>query len=91
MSIIQKSRSIVGLDPEDLEGALVFGELGEVFLSEDFFDILFVGGIDESDAGTLETGTREAAAIDSGEGAHDLVDGDELGGATLVVVDAGLA
>ena len=48
-----------------------------------------MGWVDEGDAGAFEAGTREAPAIDSGEGAHDLVDGDEFGGTTLVVVDAG--
>ena len=74
-----------------MEGAFVLGELGEVALGEDFLDFCFVGRVDEGDAGAFEAGTTEAAAIDAGEGAHDLVDGDELGGAALVVVDAGLA
>ena len=91
LSIIQKTGTIVGLDPEDLEGFFVFGELLEVAFGEDLFDILFVGGINEGDAGAFEAGTREAPAIDSGEGAHNLVDGDEFGGATFVVVDGGLA
>ena len=50
-----------------------------------------MGRIDQGDAGALETGTREATAIDTGESAHDIVNGNELGGATLVVMDAGFA
>ena len=88
---LYETGTVVGTDPEDLEGALVFGELSEVFLGEGLFDGLFIGGIDEGNAGAFETGTRETTTIDTGETAHNLVDGDEFGRAALVVVDAGLA
>ena len=90
-SIIQESGTIVRTDPEHLEGAFVFGELLEIFLGQDLFDFSLMGRIDQGDTGTFETSTREASAIDSGEGAHDLVDGNELRGTTLVVMDGGLA
>ena len=88
---LNKTCSVVWFYPEDLEGAFVFGELLQIFLGEGLLDGFLVGGIYESDAGTFEASTGEAAAIDSGEGTHDLVDGDELRGAALVIVDAGLA
>ena len=50
-----------------------------------------MGGVDERDAGALEAGTREAASVDTGQLAHNLVDGDELGRTALVVVDGALA
>ena len=81
---------IIGLYPVDLEGVLVFGELFEITGGEFAGDVLFLGGIDEGDAGSLETGTRETAAIDTRQGAHDVVDGDEFGTATFVIMDAGL-
>ena len=68
--------AIIGLDPKDLEGIFVFRELFEVFLGEDLFDVCLMSRIDESDAGAFEAGTTEATTIDSGEGAHNLVDGD---------------
>ena len=83
--------TVVGLDPEDTEGVLVLGELGEVALGEGLLDGVFLLGVDHGNDGSLEAGTGEAATIDAGEVLHDLVDGDELGGAALVVVDAGLA
>ena len=89
--LIDKAGTVVGLNPEDLEGAFVLGELGEVALGEDLLDFCFVGRVDQGDAGAFEAGTREATAVDAGEAAHDFVDGDELGGAALVVVDAGFA
>ena len=81
---------IIGLYPVDLEGVLVFGELFEITGGEFAGDVLFLGGIDEGDAGSLEAGTGETATIDTGQGAHDVVDGDEFRTATLVIMDAGL-
>lgn len=88
---LYKTSSVVGANPENLEGLFVFGELFQIFFGEDFLDVGLIGWVDQGDAGTLEASTRETSAIDSGEGAHDVVDGDELGGATLVVVDGALA
>ena len=88
---LYKSGAVVGEDPEDLEGALVFGELFQISFGEHFFDVGFIGGIDQGDAGAFETGTREATAVNTGERTHDVVDGNEFGRAAFIVVDGALA
>jgi hypothetical protein len=79
------------VNPVNLEGVLVFRELLQIALGEFALDIGLVGRIYQSDTGSLEAGTTETTAIDSGEGAHNLIDSNELGGATLVVMDTTLA
>ena len=83
--------TVVGPYEEARERALVFGILLQVSLCEFLLYLLLVGGVDDGDARTLEARSREASAPDTGQRAHDLVDGDELRAATLVVVDARLA
>lgn len=74
-----------------LIGFLVLREFREVLLAHALLDRVAAGGVDEGDAGALEAGTAEAAAVDAGGAAHGFVDGDELRGAAFVVVDAALA
>ena len=90
-TLLFEAGAVVGAYPVDLESVLVFGELVEIAGGEGLGDTVFPGGIHEGDAGTLEAGTGETTAIDSRQGAHDVVDGDEFRAAALVVVDAGLA
>ena len=53
----EEAGAIGGTDPEDLEGALVLGELFEIALGEFGLDRLLMGGIDQSNAGALEACT----------------------------------
>ena len=55
--IEEEAGAIGGTDPEDLEGALVLGELFEIALGEFGLDRLLMGGIDQSNAGALEACT----------------------------------
>ena len=48
-------------------------------------------GIDKGYDGTLESRSGEATAIDALETSHGLVDGNEFGTATFVVVNGGFA
>lgn len=54
---LYKSCTVVGFNPEDLEGAFVFGELCEVFFCQDLFDFCFAGRVNQGDASTFEAGT----------------------------------
>lgn len=74
-----------------LEGLLVFGETFEVLFGELLTDAFLILGVYDGNAGSLEASATETAAIHSGEGAHDFVDGYELGRTAFVVVDAALA
>ena len=89
--LLDKPRSIIGLHPEDLEGVFVFGILLEVGLGEATGYLFLVGWVNESDDSSLEAGAGEATTIDALHRADDVVDGDELRGAALVVVDGALA
>ena len=87
--LFNKAGAVVRVNPEDFEGFFVFGELLEITAGEFGFDVFFVGRIDKGDAGSFETCAGEAASPDTRQGAHDVVDGNKFGTATLVVVDAG--
>lgn len=89
--LFYKTGTIVGLCPINAKGLFILRELLEIFLREHPLYLCLIGRIDQGDAGALEAGTREAPAIDTREGAHDIIDGNELGGATLVIMDAGFA
>jgi len=75
----------------DFEAVGVLGEHAEVLFGDALADLFFLRGIDQSDAGSLEAGTGETAAVDAVGLAHDVVDGYQLFTATLVVLDAALA
>ena len=87
----EKTGSVVGFHPEHLESLLVFRELIEVSLGELCLNLFFVGRVDEGDAGTLEAGSRETATPNARQFAHRLIDGNQLGAATFVVVDGAFA
>ena len=69
---------------------VVFWELREIAAGEFAGDVLFLGRIDKSDAGSFESGPAETSSIDPREGAHDFIDSDKFRTSTLVVVDTGL-
>ena len=52
-----KSCSIVGLYPIDLEGVGVFGVFLQILLGQCLFYLFLVGWIDEGDDGSFETGS----------------------------------
>jgi hypothetical protein len=79
------------VNPVNLEGVLVFRELLQIALGEFALDIGLVGRIYQSDTGSLEAGTPETTAIDTRQRAHNLIDSNEFGRATLVVMDTTLA
>ena len=76
---LNKSRPIITLTEIYLEGVLILWELGEVFLCYFLFYLFLLRGINEGDAGTFETCTRETATIDAVGAAHDLVELDQFG------------
>lgn len=75
----------------DFETAFVFGEHTEVFGGDLFAYLVALGGIDQGNAGALESGSTETASVDTVGLAHDVVDGYELFATALVVLDGTLA
>ena len=62
------------------------GEALEVLAGDFLFDGAFLGGVDQGDAGALEAGAAEPAAVHAVGGEHGFVYGDELRGAAFVIV-----
>ena len=91
VSSSDETGSFVAFAEVHFEGILILWELGEVFLCYLLFYLFLLRGVNEGDAGTLETCTREATSIDAVGGEHSFVDGDEFWTTTLIVVDATLA
>ena len=89
--IVDKSGSVVRLYPKYFECVFVFRKFGKVGIPDGLFDGFFMLGIDKGYDGTLESCSGEATAIDALETSHGLVDGNEFGTATFVVVDGGFA
>ena len=79
------------MNPKDLEGVGIFWIFLEILLCEIALYLVLESGVNKCDDGSLESCARETAAIDPVHPAHDIIDGDKLGTATLVVVDAALA
>ena len=89
--LLYESRPIITLTEIHLERIPILRELRQVLFRDLLLDAVLLGRIDQGDAGTLEAGAGEAATVDAVGGEHGLVDGLELGAATFVVVDAGVA
>ena len=88
--LLHKSRTIVWLHPEYLEGFFVFRELLQIFLCQGFLDVFLVDRINKCDTGTFETCSRETATIHTLHTSHYLIDGNEFWAATLVIVNTAL-
>jgi len=78
------------MNPVNLEGALVLGELLKVALGQLLLDLRLMGRIHQGDASPFEACSRETTAINTWQGTHDLIDGDELWGATFVIMNGTL-
>ena len=50
-------------------------------------DVAFMGGIHEPDAAAAEASPTEAGTIDAWAGVQNLIDGDQVLAATLIVID----
>ena len=88
---LNESRPLITPDEIHRKRILVLRELGQVFLRDGLPDALFLLRIDQGDAGAFEACAAKATAVNARGLAEGLVDGDELGRAAFVVVDAGLA
>ena len=89
--ILYESRSVVTITEIHLERIPILRELLQILFRNLFLNVLFLGGIDQRDAGVLETCTREPSTVDTISGEHSLINSLEFGATAFVIVDTGVA
>lgn len=86
MTGLQEIYAIGRVAEEEFEAVLVLRILLEIFFRHLLTNTIFLGRIDKSNTGALEASTAKATAIDALRLTQNLVEGNQFGRATLVVV-----
>ena len=71
--MLNKTRPVIRLHPEDLESLLVFGEFFEIAPGQFALHIFLVGGIHQGNDSTLEAGAAETSAVNTRQAAQYLI------------------